>query len=395
MATCWYCESFAEDGATHCKFCGTTHPAAKPRWLAVLDAVPLPDDKDGLPAFGPLYLTWEIIFVMLGLLYWPWWAALGAVFIGLVVAVPATLVTSVLAQQAARLWLTARSRLLRRTHRTGLFALEERTKQRLCEDQEAFDTLVGIMYREKRYRDLAPEESVVEYRKTRVLPAFGRLVRLSVSALLEIELCQLLNQCEEICEGATDCEHKELNSRYERLEAMQCNLGRIRSRWSEYIQRRIAAPEVSVTTEAICGCFDPQLPADTPLLAPEDLARLQRAKDTLRQLRHTLHHTQELLLLKSARPLDRDEDGSRTVGSQINAMSTLLKEVQTSDRLSELEQEYQRIAAEQRVIQDTREFQRRPTEIVCLDNQVAPHESGGPKNRIDGPGILSNSQLRH
>ena len=394
MITCWYCESCLEDGTAYCKFCGTAAPGSKPKWVAALDALPTPQDQSF--SFGKVYVGWEIILVALGLLYWPWWAALGAVFIGLFAAVPATMMTVVLTQQMAQFWLATRARLLRPSQRKGLFALEEQTRNRLREDQEAFDALVGIITRERRYRDLMPEESVVEYRKRKVLPAFGQMVRLSASALLEMEVCQLLNQCEEVCDGTQDCAHQELNLRYERLEAMQRDLGTIKSRWSGYIRRYVAIPELSVTAEPATDGFEPQLPPETPLLAPGDLQRLQSADDTLRQLRHMLHQTQELRLLKAARPLARHEAGPPTEASPLTSMSTLFKQIQTTDRLNELEQEYQRIVAERRIIQDTPEYSRTLADARYADT-LSPTllKNAEAKNRIDAPEILSNSLPRH
>ena len=152
MAICWYCESFAEDPAAECGFCGATPLGSKPKWIAVLDSLPAPEDQTR--SFVQWYVAWEIILVMLGLMYWPWWAALGALFIGLVVAAPFALASSILLEQAARLWLSTRSKLLQSSHQRGLFVLEEQTRVRLREDQEAFETLITLMTRERRCQDL-------------------------------------------------------------------------------------------------------------------------------------------------------------------------------------------------------------------------------------------------
>ena len=393
MATCWHCDSFAEDPAGTCGFCGAPAPGSKPRWVAILDALPAPEDQ--APHFGRWYVAWEIILVALGLLYWPWWAALGAVVLGLLVAFPAALVSVVLLEQAARIWRTARARLLLAAHQSGLFAQEEQTRARLRGDQEAFDALIGLMTREKRYRDLMPEPSVVEYRKNKVLPAFGKLVRLSVSALLEMEVRRLINQCEQVCDGAENCAHKELNERYERLETMHRELGAIKKRWSEYIVASVAKPEFAATSEPTSDDFAPALPASAVVLAPEDVARLQGAKDTVRQLRLMLHQTQELQLLRATKPLAGHEASQGREEPAMSSMSMLLRQIQAPDRLGEIEREYQRIVAEQRVIRDMPGHLGAPG--IVEDAETRPAPSGGEdfKNRIDAPVILSNSLRRH
>ena len=386
MATCWYCDSFAENPSTECRFCGVAALGSKPKWVMVLDALPTPQDQTR--SFVRWYVAWEIVLVTLGLMYWPWWAALGALFIGLFVAAPFALATSVLMEQAAQLWRSSRQKLLRASHQRGLFALEERTEARLRRDQEAFDTLISLIVRERRHRDLMPDAGMVEYRKHRVLPAFGKLVRLSVSALLEMEVRRLLNQCEHICDGARDCGHQELNLRYERLESMQRELGAIKKRWSEYILASVARPEFAVTAEPGGDEFEPQLPPTATVLAPEDTARLQSAKDTVRQLRQMLHQTQELQLLRAAQPLAGHEalplGEASTAGS---SMSILLRQIEAPDRLGELEREYQRIAAEQRVVHDTAAPPATPG--------LAAPEAGTINKPIDAPAILSNSLRLH
>ena len=384
MATCWYCESFAEDAGATCEFCGVAKLGSKPKWIAVLDALPAPQDQQ--PRFGRWYVAWEIGLVMLGLWFWPWWAALGAVFISLLLAVPAAMMTVVLMQQMSRLWLAARSELLHSPQREGLLAREERTTTRLGEDQEAFDVLVGIMNREQRHRDLMPEANIVEYRKNKVLPVFAKMVRLSASALLEIEVRRLINQCEQICADAEECDHQELNRRYERLELMQRALGAIKTRWSGYLSERVAIPEFAAVSGPSADSFAPLLPPDAVLLSSDDLARLRGAHDTLRQLRHALHQTQELRLLRAARPLAGHEAYTRALGvTMMSSLSVHLREIQSSDRLGVLEGEYQRIVAEQRTIQDTSA----PLPVVA--RPVGEDD----EKRIDAPGILPNSLPLH
>ncbi len=390
MATCWYCESFAKDAQATCEFCGVVRLGTKPGWVAALDTLPPPQDEQ--PRFGRWYVAWEIGLVILGLWYWPWWAALGAVFIGLLVAVPAAMLTVVLLQQVSRLWLAARSQLLRPNRAAGLFALEEQTTARLGEDQEAFDALVDIMNRERRCHDLVPEAGIVEYRKHKVLPVFSKMIRLSASTLLEMEVRRLINQCEHVCDGAEDCDHQELNRRYERLEFMQRELGQIKTRWSGYLTERVSIPEFAATSEPSADSFAPQLPPGVLSLSAEDLARLRGAHDTLRQLRFALHQTQELRLLRTVKPLAGYEANARIEGATMSGMSTLLRKIQNSDRLSVLEREYQRIVAEQRTVQDAPFLINIPGVI-----QGSLARSGGKdnENRIDGLVILSNSLPRH
>ena len=352
MATCWQCESFVEDPAAECGFCGAANAGLKPRWVAVLDALPVPGVH--VSNFFRWYVLWEIILVALGLLYWPWWASLGAIFIGLLVAAPAAMTSIVLTEQAVWLWRFLRAKLVDPCRRRGLFALEEQIKVRLREDQEAFDTLIGLMNRERRYQDLMPTADVIEYRKYKLLPAFSNLVRLSTSTLLEMEVRRLINQCEQICDGAEDCEHKELNQRYEQLESMQRALGATKNRWNEYLLNSVAKPEFAATAESSDNNgFEIQLPSVPTVLSSEDVARLQRANDTMRQLRQMLHQTQELQLLRAAKPLAGHEICVGHGKSSVSSMFLLLKQIQAPDRLGELEREYQRIVAEQRVLQDT------------------------------------------
>ena len=390
MATCWHCDSFAEDAGATCEFCGVARLGAKPGWVAVLDALPAPQDQQ--PRFGRWYVAWEIGLIMLGLWFWPWWAALGAVFIGLLVAVPAAMMTVVLMQQMSRLWHAVRSRLLGSSRGEGLFALEEQTTARLAEDQEAFDTLVGIMNREQRHRDLMPEASIVEYRKHRVLPVFGKMVRLSASALLEIEVRRLINRCEQVCDGAEGCDQQELSRRYDRLELMQRELGTIKTRWSGYLSERVAIPEFAATSGPSTDSFAPLLPPDATLLSADDLVRLRGAQDTLRQLRHALHQTQELRLLRTTRPLAGHAANTRTDGVTMSSMSMRLREIQSSDRLNALEGEYQRIVAEQRTIQDT-SVPSSPLGVFVPE--ATPPGDKDHENRIDVPGILPNSLPLH
>ena len=359
----------------------------------MLDALPLPEDQTR--NFGKWFVAWEVFWVILGLLYWPWWAALGAVFIGLLLAAPAALASSILLEQTVRVWRSKRSKLILHSQQRGLFALEEKNKARLRADQETFDTLISLMTRERRCRDLMPEASMVEYRKSKVLPAFGKLVRLSVSALLEMEVRRLINQCEQICDGAKDCEHKELNRRYERLETMQRELGAIKKRWSEYILTSIAKPEFAITAEPAGDAFEPQLPPTSTVPAAEDIARLQRAKDTVRQLRQMLHQTQELQLLKATQPLAGYDADPRNEEPAMTSMSMLLRQIQAPDRLSELEREYQRIVAEQRVIHDTPRHPGAPGIVERADVFPASPETDDFKNRIDATEILSNSLRLH
>ena len=389
MATCWYCESFVDEDGAICRFCGTAKPGSKPKWVEVLDALPEPQDQR--PSFSRWFVAWELVLILLGLWYWPWWAAPGAVVISLLAAVPAAMVTTVLIQQLSRLWLAMRSRLLRPPGK-GLLALEAQTSVRLREDQEAFDTLVGIINRERRHRDLIPDAVIVEYRKYKVLPVFGQMVRLSTSALLEMEVCRLINQGEQICDGAEACDHQELNRRYERLEDVQRELGTIKKRWSDYLCERVAVLEHAATSGPSTDQFAPRLPQDATLLSVEDLDRLSGARDTLRQLRHALHQTQELRLLRSAKPLASHEESTRVQGMTMSGVSASLREIQISDRLDALERVYQRVVAEQRTVRDTSTF---PDVSVAFPPANVPPESEGRQKRIDAPVILSNSLPRH
>ena len=190
-----------------------------------------------------------------------------------------------------------------------------------------------------------------------------------------MEVRRLINQSEQICDGAGDCGHKELNARYERLESMQRELGAIKKRWSEYILTTIAKPEFAVTAEPAGDAFEPQLPPDSTVLGPEDVARLQRARDTVRQLRQMLHQTQELQLLKVTQSLAGHEASLRNEEPAASSMSMLLRQIQAPDRLSELEREYQRIVAEQRVIQDTSRYPSAPGPVENADTHPASPKS--------------------
>ena len=392
MATCWNCGAFNEESLEACNFCGADHPEAKPRWIAALDALPGPDDP--VPHFGLWYLAWNIILFSFGLWYWPWGALLGAMFISMFIAVPATMLSAVFIQQLAKLWRHVRPNLVLPEQNEGLLALEAQTRARLQEDQEAFDGLIEIMTRELSHQDLLPDRLAVDYRKQKVLPVFGRLVRLSASALLEIDVRRLVNQCEQVCDGIEDCSQKEFNQRYERLVAMQRELRALEARWNQYIFTRVITPEVAALSEKRIDYVDPRLQPESSMLSSEDVARLEHARATLKILRHWLHQTQELQLLKSTRPLAGQDLGTGLAATSASNISIMLKQIQTPGRLRDLESEYQRIVAEQRTMQDASEPSKTPGPVPDANISPATMSEGGSKNPIDAPAVLPNSLLR-
>ena len=166
--------------------------------------------------------------------------------------------------------------------------------------------------------------------KGRSCPAFGQMVRLSASALLEMEVCQLLNQCEEVCgRPRRTARHQELNLRYERLESHAAGPGH-NQKPLEWIHPKVCGHS-GVIRHRRTG--DRWLRASTATRDPAPHSRrtfsvLQSADDTLRQLRHMLHQTQELRLLKAARPLARHEVGPLAEGLPLSSISTLFKQIQ-------------------------------------------------------------------
>lgn len=365
--------------------CGATTVAKKPPWVVALDALPGP--QDDWPNYGLTYLVWFLTLACFGLWYWPWWAVVGTVIISLFLSVPATLLSTVAVQQLARLWQQARPMLIHEDTQGGLLALEEQSRKRLLEDQEALDSLIAIMNREQCHPDLSPGEEAVEYRKRKVLPVFSQTVKLSVSALLEIETRRLVNRCEQICDGLETCDHREFNRRYEQLDTLQREIRAIKNRWSGYLLSRVVTPEVAVLSERRIDYFDSRLQPDSTVLTTDDLARLDEAEAVLKSLRHLLHQTQEIQLLKSAHPLAADV---AVPGSSLNSLPVFLSQIQAPDRLGELERQYQRIVAEQRVVQDTsRSLQ--AIGIVPSSSSRSPSSRDDFKNPIDAPPVLPNS----
>ena len=387
MAACVQCGAFINEPAAKCGMCGAMAAATKPLWVTALDALPGP--QDDWPNNGLTFLVWFLALACFGLWWWPWWAAVGTIIVSLFLSVPATLLSTVVVQQLARLWQQARPMLIHEDAQGGLLALEEQSQKRLLEDQEALDGLIAIMNREQHHPDLLPGVEAVEYRKRKVLPVFSQTVKLSVSALLEIETRRLVNRCEQICDGLETCDHTEFNRRYEQLDALHRELRTIRNRWSGYILSRVVTPEVAVLSERQIDYFDPRLQPDSTVLTTDDLARLDEAEAILKSLRHLPHQTQEIQLLKSAHPLTAD---AALPGSPLNSLSVFLSQLQGPDRLGELEREYQRIVAEQRVVQDTsRSLQN--ASIVPSSSARSPSSRDDFKNPIDAPPVLPNSDL--